>query len=95
MQPRTAAGTDHAVLGRWPEIAASTEASGWLQVQFDLGLAPLTIEAYARGLTSYLRFCGEVEIDTVREAGRGHVTGWMRQCESTQFGSPKERRSAS
>jgi hypothetical protein len=33
---------------RWPVVAACTEALDWLKVQTDLGLAPRTIEAYAR-----------------------------------------------
>lgn len=30
---------------RWPEIAGIGEASTWLQLQVDLGLSPLTVDA--------------------------------------------------
>jgi hypothetical protein len=36
---------------RWPVVGANPQAMGWLQMQANLGLAPRTIEAYARGLT--------------------------------------------
>jgi integrase/recombinase XerD len=48
---------------RWPVVAACAEALGWLQVQADLGLAPRTIDAYARGLTDYLAICSRDGID--------------------------------
>ncbi len=63
---------------RWPEIAATAEASTWLALQVDVGLAALTVEAYGRGLTHYLRFCSEAGVDPLREARRQHVTGWVR-----------------
>jgi hypothetical protein len=34
---------------RWPVLAACQEAINWLEIQANLGLAPRTIEAYARG----------------------------------------------
>jgi integrase len=48
---------------RWPVVAACTEALDWLKVQTDLGLAPRTIEAYARGLTDYLVICSRDGVD--------------------------------
>jgi integrase/recombinase XerD len=54
------------------------QAAQWLRLQTDLGLAPLTVEAYGRGLAHYLRFCQEAHIDPVRDARRQHILGWIR-----------------
>ena len=35
---------------RWPVLAMCPEAMTWLEIQSNFGLAPRTIEAYARGL---------------------------------------------
>ena len=35
---------------RWPTVFRHPEASAWLQIQTGLGLAPRTLDAYARGL---------------------------------------------
>jgi hypothetical protein len=45
---------NYAVADRWPVLASCEDAVVWLEVQMNLGLAPRTIEAYARGLTDYL-----------------------------------------
>ena len=63
---------------RWPEIAAVSEASQWLALQADMGLAARTVEAYRRGLGHFLRFCQETEVEPVRGAGRQHVLAWIR-----------------
>jgi integrase/recombinase XerD len=52
-----------ALADRWPVVAACSDALNWLQLQDDLGLAPRTIEAYARGLTDYLVVCARDGID--------------------------------
>ena len=62
---------------RWPRVAACTEALGWLQVQADLGLAPRTVEAYARGLTDYLEFTRRDGIDPLT-AGRFEIAHYVR-----------------
>lgn len=64
---------------RWPQIGASPEASAWLQLQVDLGLAPLTVEAYARGLSSFLQFCRDGEVDPLHQVHKNHVLGWIRE----------------
>ena len=33
---------------RWPILTTCSEAINWLEIQANLGLAPRTIEAYAR-----------------------------------------------
>jgi len=62
----------------WPEIAAVPEASQWLTLQADMGLAALTVEAYGRGLAQFLRFCHEAEVEPVRGAERQHILAWIR-----------------
>lgn len=48
---------------RFPLINQSSSARSWLQFQFNLGLAPNTIEAYGRSLEDYLSFCSRHSID--------------------------------
>ena len=62
---------------RWPVVAACADALAWLQVQADFGLAPRTIEAYARGLTDYLGFCRREGIDPLA-AGRAEIARYVR-----------------
>lgn len=63
----------------WPEIGASAEATDWLRLQVDLGLAPLTVVAYARGLSSFLQFCREAGVEPLREVQKTDVLGWIRE----------------
>ena len=42
---------------RFPLINQSSEARSWLLIQFNLGLAANTIEAYGRALEDFLAFC--------------------------------------
>ena len=42
---------------RWPVLTTCPEAVNWLEIQANLGLAPRTIEAYARGLADYFAIC--------------------------------------
>jgi integrase/recombinase XerD len=46
-----------ALADRWPLLASCPETIAWLVLQTDLGLAPRTLEAYARGLAEYLGVC--------------------------------------
>ena len=41
---------------RWPVLATVPSALAWLRLRADLGLAPRTLDAYARGLSEYLAF---------------------------------------
>lgn len=51
---------------KWPVLGRKEQAAVWLQIWTDLGRAPRTIDAYARGLAEYLLMCE-------REGGRaGH-----------------------
>src|SRR5690242_33735 len=62
---------------RWPALAAVPTALGWLTMRADLGLAPRTLDAYARGLSEYLAFCADAETDPLT-AGREHVARFVR-----------------
>lgn len=39
---------------KWPVFGRHERASEWLRIWTDLGRAPRTIDAYARGLAEYL-----------------------------------------
>jgi integrase/recombinase XerD len=57
-------------------FASCSLAVRWLELQRDLGRSPRTIDAYARSLVDYLRFC-EFGIDVV-DAGRADIAGYVR-----------------
>jgi site-specific recombinase XerD len=54
------------------------QAGVWLQVWADLGRAPRTIDAYARGLAEYLLVCERDGVDPVA-ATRADVAGFVRE----------------
>jgi integrase/recombinase XerD len=62
---------------RWPALTTCPEAVVWLEIQTNLGLAPRTIEAYARGLADYLAVCERDGIDAI-SAGRAEVARYVR-----------------
>ncbi len=71
-------GVDSALLtARWSALSSCPEAVAWLQVQADLGLAPRTIEAYARGLADYLGVC-QREGRNPLVAGRAEIARYVR-----------------
>jgi site-specific recombinase XerD len=55
----------------------------WLQVWVDLGRAPRTIDAYARGLAEYLAMCEREGIDPLT-AGRAEVARFVRELSERQ-----------
>ncbi|HBY98173.1 MAG TPA: integrase [Chloroflexi bacterium] len=61
---------------RFPRVKALAEGKKWLEIQHTLGLATNTIEAYARGLDDFLRWCKKVRVDAVK-AGRAEVAGFI------------------
>lgn len=63
---------------KWPVLARHERAAGWLQVWADLGRAPRTIDAYARGLAEYLDVCERDGVDPVT-ANRAHVAVYVRE----------------
>ena len=52
-----------ALENKWPVLGRHPKASEWLQIWADLGRAPRTIDAYARGLSEYLLVCEGEDID--------------------------------
>ena len=65
------------LIARWPLLATCPEAGRWLSIQTALGLAPRTLEAYARGLADYLAVCRREGIDPLA-AGRAEVARYVR-----------------
>src|SRR5687767_15729096 len=62
---------------RWPVLARCPDGLTWLGIQADLGLAPRTIDAYARGLTDYLLVCEREGIDPLT-AERAEIARYVR-----------------
>ncbi len=62
---------------KWPVLVRHEQAAAWLQVWIDLGRAPRTIDAYARGLAEYLVMCDREGVDP-RTANRVHVARFVR-----------------
>jgi integrase/recombinase XerD len=62
---------------RWPVLSTCPEAMNWLEIQANLGLAPRTIEAYARGLADYLSFSRREGKDPL-SAGRAEIARYVR-----------------
>jgi integrase/recombinase XerD len=70
------AGMDAALAGKWPVLGRHERAAEWLGIWADLGRAPRTIDAYARGLAEYLEACERDGIDPLA-ATRAHVAGFV------------------
>jgi integrase/recombinase XerD len=66
---------------KWPVLARHVRAAEWLGVWADLGRAPRTIDAYARGLAEYLEMCERDGVDPI-SAGRVHVAAFVRELTS-------------
>lgn len=63
---------------KWPVLERHQQAAGWLRIWTDLGRAPRTIDAYARGLAEYLQVCEREGVDPVA-ANRAHVAVFVRE----------------
>jgi site-specific recombinase XerD len=66
---------------KWPVLGRHVRAAEWLGIWADLGRAPGTIDAYARGLAEYLQVCERDGIDPV-DANRAQVAGFVRELAS-------------
>jgi site-specific recombinase XerD len=66
---------------KWSVIGRHEQAATWLQMWTDLGWAPRTIDAYARGLAEYLVVCEREGVDPVT-ANRAHVAVFVRELTS-------------
>lgn len=63
---------------KWPVLGRHERAAVWLHVWADLGRAPRTIDAYARGLAEYLVMCERVGVDPLA-VDRAHVASYVRE----------------
>lgn len=63
---------------RWPVLGRHELAVQWLTIWADLGRAPRTVDAYARGLGEYLQVCERDEVDPLR-ATRAQVAVFVRE----------------
>ncbi|GAA4607464.1 site-specific integrase [Actinoplanes octamycinicus] len=66
---------------KWPVLERHERAAEWLQVWTDLGRAPRTIDAYARGLAEYLAMCDRTDVDPLT-ANRAHIAVYVRELTS-------------
>ena len=69
------------VESRWPVVGRHKRAAEWLGIWTDLGRAPRTIDAYARGLGEYLQVCEREGIDPLT-ATRAQVAVFVRELTS-------------
>ena len=67
-----------AVETKWPVLARHDRALELLRIWIDLGRAPRTIDAYARGLAEYLQVCEREGIDPLA-ATRAQVAVFVRE----------------
>jgi integrase/recombinase XerD len=63
---------------KWRCLGRHERAVEWLRIWADLGRAPRTIDAYARGLAEFLLVCEREEIDPV-VANRGQIALFVRE----------------
>jgi integrase/recombinase XerD len=68
-------------LERYARAAALDVARTWLVLQVNLGLAPNTIDAYARALEEYLAFSATKNVSVI-EAARDHIAAYIRELTS-------------
>jgi site-specific recombinase XerD len=63
---------------KWPVLGRHERAVEWLRIWADLGRAPRTIDAYARGLAEFLLVCEREGIDPVA-ANRSQIALFVRE----------------
>jgi integrase/recombinase XerD len=66
---------------KWPVLGRHERAADWLRIWTELGRAPRTIDAYARGLAEYLQVCERDDIDPLT-ANRSQVAAFVRELTS-------------
>ncbi|MER7694824.1 hypothetical protein [Streptomyces sp. NPDC097610] len=64
-----------------PVLGRHEQAAVWLQIWTDLGRAPRTIDAYARGMAEYLLMCEREDVDPIT-ANRAHIAVYVRELTS-------------
>ncbi|HLA82250.1 MAG TPA: tyrosine-type recombinase/integrase, partial [Thermoleophilia bacterium] len=73
---------------RYPAVVQDSNAKRWIETQVLLGLAPNTIDAYARAINDFLAYCSRNAIDA-QQASRDEIAryvGDLRQRPSPQGG---------
>ena len=70
-----------ALVAKWPVFGRHERAVEWLRIWTDMGRAPRTIDAYARGLAEYLQVCEREGIDPLT-ATRANVAVFVRELTS-------------
>jgi integrase/recombinase XerD len=74
---------------RYPNVSADAQSRSWLSVLDNLGRAPATVDAYARSLEQYLRFCKELGVNA-GGATLEHVSLFIRHlCGDTESALPR------
>jgi site-specific recombinase XerD len=68
-------------LERYPHLSAAAYARDWLVMRAQFGLAPNTIDAYARSLDSYFSFAASTGVDQEKST-RADVARWVRKLET-------------
>lgn len=63
---------------KWPVLGRHGRAVEWLRIWADLGRAPRTIDAYARGLAEFLLVCEREDVDPVA-ANRAQIALFVRE----------------
>jgi integrase/recombinase XerD len=63
---------------KWPVLGRHERAAEWLAIWTNLGRAPRTIDAYARGLAEYLLVCERDSVDPLT-ANRSQVALFVRE----------------
>ncbi|MBM7167510.1 tyrosine-type recombinase/integrase [Streptomyces sp. G44] len=66
------------MLEKWPVLGRHERAVEWPRIWTDLGRAPRTIDAYARGLAEYLLVCERDGVDPI-SAKRLHVVEFVKE----------------
>ena len=66
---------------KWPVLGRHERAAEWLRIWTELGRAPRTIDAYARGLAEYLQVCERDGVDPLT-ANRSQVAAFVRELTS-------------
>jgi integrase/recombinase XerD len=61
---------------RYPAVAEDELARRWIELQVVLGMAPNTVEAYARALQDFLLFCERARV-VPSEAARGEISQYV------------------
>ena len=62
---------------RYPQAAQQPAVRAWLSFKANLGLAPNTIDAYARAVDDYLRYCDRFALDWLTVT-REHICTYVR-----------------